>query len=231
MLEPFARDIWICSGPTVTAAAGFHYPTRMVIIRLSKGDLVVWSPVALGHGLGEAVTDFGPVRWIIAPNSLHDTFLADWQARFPEAAVLAPPELPEKRRDIAFAGNLPEDVPDDWIGEIELVLVGGNRITTEAVLFHRPSGTAIFCDLLQQFPPGWFRGWRALVARLDLMTGEEPRVPRKFRLAFTDRQAAREAIERVLPWPAERVLVAHGSPVLKDGQAFLARAFAWLMRA
>jgi hypothetical protein len=88
------------------------------------------------------------------------------------------------------------------------------------------SGTVLFTDLLQQTPKN--TGWRALVARLDLMTGPEPQVPRKFRLAFTDRRAARAALQRILAWPARKVLMAHGTPVEKDAQEFLRRAFAWL---
>ncbi len=38
-------------------------------------------------------------------------------------------------------------------------------------------------------------GWRALVAKLDLMTGGEHSVPRKFRIAFTNRRAARDSLE------------------------------------
>jgi hypothetical protein len=34
-------------------------------------------------------------------------------------------------------------------------------------------------------------GWRVPLAKLDLMTGAEPSVPRKFRIAFTNRRAAR----------------------------------------
>lgn len=230
MLEPFGTEIWICNGPLVTAAAGFQYPTRMVVIRV-EGELIVWSPVALDDDILHEVTSLGQVHWIVAPNSLHDTFLAEWQACFPEAQVLAPGGLVEKRPDIDFAGCLGEDQPDRWRGKIDVVLVTGNRITSEAVFFHRASGTAIFCDLLQQFPSGWFSGWRALVARLDLMTGDEPRVPRKFRVAFTDKAATRAALRDILSWPVERVLMAHGAPVRSGGQAFLKRAFGWLMKA
>jgi hypothetical protein len=53
-------------------------------------------------------------------------------------------------------------------------------------------------------------------------------VPRKFRIAFTKRRAARDSLQRIFAWPAERVLMAHGTPVEKDAQAFLRRAFRWL---
>jgi len=104
----------------------------------------------------------------------------------------------------------------------------GNLIITEIVFFHRKSATVLFTDLIQHFRPGWFKGWRAIVARLDLMVATEPSVPRKFRVAFTARRAARGAIRQILAWPAERVLMAHGDPVTEGGQVFLRRAFRWL---
>lgn len=228
MLEAFGANIWIAAGPVVTAAAGFHYPTRMVVIRLGSGDLVLWSPIALSDALRAAVEALGPIRYLVPPNALHHTFLADWQRAYPEARVFAPPGLREKRRDIRFDGDFAAGPIPAWQGEIDLVVVWGNRLTREVVFFHRESATAIFADLLQQFPPGWFRGWRALVARLDLMVTGEPAVPRKFRLAFTDRGAARAALERIFAWPTERVVIAHGAPVARGGQAFLRRAFRWL---
>jgi hypothetical protein len=69
---------------------------------------------------------------------------------------------------------------------------------------------------IQQFPVSLFSSWRGLVAKLDLMTGPEPSVPRKFRIAFTKRRAARDSLQRIFAWPAERVLMAHGTPVEKD---------------
>jgi hypothetical protein len=104
----------------------------------------------------------------------------------------------------------------------------GNLITTEVVFFHGKSGTVLFTDLIQQLPTNLISGWRALVAKLDLMVGPEPSVPRKFRAAFTNRRAARDSLEHILAWPVEKVLMAHGTPVEKDARAYLRRAFRWL---
>jgi hypothetical protein len=100
-------------------------------------------------------------------------------------------------------------------------MVHGNLITTEVVFFHIKSGTVLFTDLI-------LSGWRAVVAKLDLMVGPEPSVPRKFRLAFTNRRGARDSLKRIFAWPAEKVLMAHGTPVEKGARAFLRRAFGWL---
>lgn len=98
---------------------------------------------------------------------------------------LCPPGLRKKRKDIAFDADLGSAPSPDWAGEIDQVLMRGNLITTEVVFFHVGSGTVLFTDLIQQFPVSLFSSWRGLVAKLDLMTGSEPSVPRKFRIAFT----------------------------------------------
>lgn len=228
MLKEFGPDIWMVDGPTVIAAAGFHYPTRMVLMRLPAGELVLWSPTALTDELSGEVDRLGTVRHLIAPNSFHHTFLADWQRTYPEATVYAAPGLREKRRDIRFDVDFLDDPIMAWAGQIDHAILWGNRLTTEVVFFHRPSRTAIFTDMLQQFPDGWFKGWRALIARLDMMTAPEPAVPRKFQFAFTDRQAARHSLEHILAWPAQQVIMAHGPAVTTDGTALLRRAFRWL---
>lgn len=227
MLEPFGEEIWVADG-TPADVAGFSYPTRMAVIRLAGGGLFIWSPVALSAGIRSGIDGLGAVHHIVAPNSLHHLHLAEWQRAYPEAWLHAAPGLPPRRPDLTFDRKLGDEPPPEWAGEIDQVTVRGNRITTEIVFFHRASGTAIFTDLIQHFAPGSFNGWRALVARLDLMTGDEPQVPRKFRIAFSDRTAARAALRRIFAWPAEKVLMAHGAPVEADGQAFIARAFRWL---
>lgn len=227
MLHPFGEEIWRADGST-TMVAGFRYPTRMVVIRLPGGALFVWSPIQLSDDLRTAVDALGEVRHLVAPNSLHHLFLAEWRRAYPAAKLHATPGLRQRRKDLAFDDDLEDAPAAAWAGEIDQVLMRGNLITTEVVFFHRRSGTAIFTDLIQHFGPTWFSGWRAVVARLDLMTGAEPEVPRKFRNAFVDRRAARAALERILAWPTRRVLMAHAPPVETDGQAFIARAFRWL---
>ena len=227
MLKQFGHDVWIADGPDVVIF-GFHYPTRMAVIRLSDGRLFIWSPIELTDILRAEVDTLGRVAYIIAPNSLHHLFLVEWKSTYPGAKVYAPPGLRTKRKDIAFDADLGNASSPDRAGEIDQVLMQGNLITTEVVFFHVGSATVLFTDLIQQFPVSLFSSWRGLVAKLDLMTGPEPSVPRKFRIAFTERRAARDSLQRIFAWPAERVLMAHGTPVEKDAQAFLRRAFRWL---
>lgn len=219
-LQPFGPAIWIADGPQ-TAVLGFRYPTRMVVIRLADRGLFVCSPVALTESLKAQVDALGEVRHL---------FLGDWRQAYPAARLHAPPGLRSKRRDLAFDDDLDDAPPAEWASDLDQVLMRGNSITTEVVFFHRASRTVMFTDLIQNFPPDWFSGWRAVVARMDLMTATEPTVLRKFRAGFIDRRAARVALQRILAWPCEKVLMAHGAPIDADGQAAIARAFRWLAR-
>lgn len=224
-LSPFAPSLWLADG-AVVAVAGFQYPTRMAVMRLQDGGLFIWSPVSLTEPLRAAVEALGPVRFIVAPNTLHHLYVTEWQSAYPSAEVFVAPGL-AARRELRFNGELGDAPATAWAGDIDQVLLR-NALTTEAVFFHRASGTVLFTDVIQHFPAGWFKGWRAIVARLDRMIGPEPQVPQKFRLGFTDRKAARAALARILAWPVERVLMAHGAPVTADARAFLARAFRFL---
>ncbi len=226
-LHPFGEDIWLADGPVV-AVAGFRYPTRMAVMRLPGGALFLWSPIGLSDGLRGAVAALGEVRHLVAPNTLHDRFLGEWQHAFPQATLHAPPGLAARHPDLRFGRDLADSPGFAWDGQIDQVEIPGNRIATELAFFHRPSRTLLFTDLIQHLPPSWFTGWRAIVARLDGMTAPEPRVPRKFRYAFSDRPAARAAMRRVLAWPAERLVIAHGPPIAHDAHAVVARAFRWL---
>jgi hypothetical protein len=226
-LQLFDDCIWIIDGTEVDVA-GFRYPTRMIVIRLENGDLFLWSPVSFTEELSGLVKGLGRVRHLVAPNSLHHLFLDGWQRAFPDARLYAPPGLRQRRSDLEFDSDLGNESPPEWAQEIEQVVVGGNSITTEVVFFHRRSRTTIFADLIQQFPPGWFAGWRALVARADLMVADQPTVPRKFRFAFIDRSAARAAVRRILAWPSDKVLMAHGPPIEHGGRAVIQGAFRWL---
>ena len=230
-VRPFGPNLWLVDGPAVTGAAGFQFPTRMAVVRLpDDGGLWIWSPVALTQDVRGAIDSLGTVRHLVAPNNLHHTFLADWATGYPDAQVHCAPGLTEQVVGTAIHATIDNKSHPEWAETVEQVIVRGNRITTEVVFFHRESATVLVTDLVQQIPKGWFRGWRALVARLDLMTGPVPSVPRKFRIATTDKVAAREDITRILEWPVQRLVIAHGNPMQAGAKEALKRAFGWLLR-
>lgn len=228
-LQEFGPGIWAAEGPVVSFYT-FPYPTRMAVIRLADGGLFMWSPIALSPDLKKVVDDLGPVRFLVSPNKIHHLFLGEWKRAYPEARMIASPGLRERRRDLAFDGELGDVAEPAWAADIDQVAVRGSPFLTEVVFFHRASRTAIFTDLVQNFPPGWFKGWRGVLARLDGIVAPNPGAPREWRASFVfNRGLVRAALERILAWPIERVLIAHGDCVSADGAAFVRRAFAWLV--
>lgn len=226
-VEQFDEDIWVVAGPVATIV-GFQFPTRMVVIRLGDGGLFVWSPVSVSSEVRAEIDALGSVRFLVAPNSLHHLYLPEWRTAYPDAVLYAAPGLRQRRKDIIFDADLSDDAPEAWSGQIDQALVRGNRITTEVVFLHRKSRVALFTDLIQHFPEGWFKSWRAVVMKLDGVTGKEPQVPQKFRAAFVDRGMARASLKRILSWDFERVIMAHADPVRFGGKEFVERTFRWL---
>ncbi len=232
MSEPllqFGPEIWIADGP-MTSFHGFPYPTRMAVIRLSDGGLFIWSPVALSDSLSASVNVLGPVRYLVSPNALHHLFLGEWKSAYPTARLYASPRLRRKRQDLNFDAEL-SDVPEpEWAADIEQVVLRGSFALTEVVFFHRGTRTTLFADLIQNFPRDWFKGWRGFLARHGGIVTPNPGAPGDWRASFLNRHAARASLEKVLAWPIERVLIAHGDLPKGDGAAFVRRAFAWLLR-
>jgi hypothetical protein len=226
MLQEFGPEIWIADGPVVSFY-GFPYPTRMVVIRLAEGRLFVWSPIPL-DGVRADVEALGTVTCLVSPNLLHHFWLGEWKQAYPGVRMIASAGLCARRRDLTFDGEL-GDAPDpEWADDIDQVAVRGNVFMTETVFLHRASRTAIFADLIENFPPDWFKGWRGFVARLDGIVHPNCGPPRELRWGFWARGRARVAVQRVLEFAPERVVVAHGMVAATDGADFVRRAFRWL---
>jgi hypothetical protein len=226
-LHAFGPAIWLAEGPVVSFY-GFPYPTRMAVMRLSDGSLVVWSPIPLSAPLRRDVDALGTVRHLVSPNRLHHLFLTEWEAAYPAARLYAAPGLRAKRRDIAFDAELGDTDDAAWKGQLSQVPMRGSFAMTEVVFFHHASRTALFADLIENFPPGWFTGWRGWLARLDGIVAPHPGAPREWRASFLDRRAAKASLARILAWPIDKVVVAHGDPATTDGARFVRRAFGWL---
>ncbi|MGH8796565.1 MAG: DUF4336 domain-containing protein [Caldimonas sp.] len=227
MLVPFAENLYLAEGPTVSFF-GFPYPTRMVVARLSTGRLWVWSPVALTHELAAAVASLGPVAYIVSPNKLHHLFLADWSRRWPDARLYAPPGLARKKTRLHFEAELGDGNDDPWMTEIDQAVFRGSFVMDEVVFFHRASRTAIFGDLIQRFPEEEAKGWKGLVMRLGGLVGPHGSTPPDWRLTFLSRGRARAARRKVLAWKPQRLVIAHGDCAGTGAADIIAAALRWI---
>lgn len=226
-MEEFGPSLWLAEGPVVSFY-GFPYPTRMAVARLADGSAWVWSPVALTPELARAVEAIGPVREIVSPNKIHHLFLAEWAERWPEARLHAPPGLARRKPELRFDAELGAAPDPAWAIEIDQVVFRGSFAMEEIVFFHRPSRTAIFCDLVQRHDPARLRGIKGMLMRLDGLVGDAGSTPREWRASFLRRGPARAARARVLAWEPERLLIAHGACAEQGATEILRRALAWI---
>jgi Domain of unknown function (DUF4336) len=227
MLEEFGPSLYVVEGPTVPFF-GFPYPTRMAVVRLSDGDLWVWSPVALTDELANSVEAIGPIRYIVSPNKLHHLFLGEWSARWPDARLFAPPGLARKKPEIHFDADLGDEPDPAWAADIDQVIFRGSLAMEEVVFFHRASRTVIICDLIQRFAPEKITGWKGKLMQLDGMVGEQGSTPREWRASFLHRGPARAARQKVLDWNSDRLLIAHGKCAQTGATEIVRKALDWI---
>jgi hypothetical protein len=234
MLEPLGPELWIAEGGIVSFF-GFDYPTRMAVVRLEDGGLWLWSPIEPTPELMDEVRALGPVRHLVSPNKLHYLFLAAWQTAFPAARMWGTASTIAKRRELSFSGTLADEPPPEWAGQIDQFHFTNSPFLDEMVFHHRASRTAIIADLSQPFSEAFLARhwplWLRLVARLSKMVEGWGWPPLDYRISFRRRETARPKLRALIGEHPEHVVVAHGEIVRAGGEAFLRRAFAWLLRA
>jgi hypothetical protein len=232
VLRPLGQNFWFADGGIVSFH-GFDYPTRMAVVRLADGGLWLWSPVEKTEAIEAAVRALGPVRHIVSPNKLHYLFLGEWQAAFRDAKLWATASTIANCPQLRFSGALADDAPADWAGQIDQFHFTNSPFVDELIFFHRASRTALIADLSQTFSDAFLKRhwpwWMRPVARLSRMVEGWGWPPLDYRLSFRRRASARPKIRALIDKGPEHVVVAHGEVVAAGGQAFLRRAFSWLL--
>jgi hypothetical protein len=200
----------------------------MAVVRLSDGELWIWSPIAFDLALAREVEALGPVRHLVSPNKLHHLAMGDWAERYPEALLWASPGLAKRRRDLRFHAELGDAPEAAWEADIDQVVFRGSFALQEVVFFHRASRTALVTDLVQRLDPASLPWWSRWAMRLDGLVGEGGSTPRDWRATWWNRRLARSALGRALAWDPKRLVIAHGEWVRDGGRQALAHGLRWL---
>lgn len=225
-LEQLAPDLWVATRPLKLWIGDIG--SRMTVIRMASGDLMLHSPVELDDPTKKAVTELGTVRWLVGPCLVHHFYLPQWQAAFPEAALCGAPGLAEKRKDLPFSVRLPEEAPGSWDDVLRLELIGGAPFMNEVVFLHAPSRTLILTDLAFNRPAGTPDGAALFHRLVGARNHFGPH--RIIRFGMRDRAAGRRSIDRILEWDFDRIVVSHGAVLESGGKNAFREAFAYLRR-
>lgn len=197
-------------------------PVRMTVLRLADGRLVLHSPVPLDAPLRAALAALGPVGFIVIPLA-HGRFAGAAAAAYPNARLLAAPRPARRRRSLPFAGDVADEPPPEWAGEIETLLVRGFRLE-EVLLYHVPSRTLVVTDLCFHIHTSGSRVARAFFRANGMWRRFGPsRLIR--RLAVSDRRAFRASLEQASKWTIDRIVPGHGDVLENPASTTLLEAW------
>jgi len=225
-LEAFVPDrVWLYVYPI--RFFGMDLTARTTVVRLADGALWVHSPGPLSPELRGAIDALGPVRHVIAPGNFHYLHVEDFRTAYPDASIWMCPGIEKKRPDLPFDYALGDRAPAEWSSEIDQVFVRGAKHITEVVFLDRPSRTLIVTDLIENVGDetvgvDWkLKFWWKAVFHM----WNRPRPAPEYRIGWGEKRVVRRALERVMAWDFERIVLSHGDLIVDDAKAVAREAW------
>ncbi|KAJ9293987.1 hypothetical protein DTO271G3_7363 [Paecilomyces variotii] len=226
---------------------------RGTLVKLSSGSVAVFSPVALTPQVHDAIKSLGgPVKYIAAPDMEHHLYVTRWKDAFPDAQVLAPEGLKEKRQsNPGFAGTefthiftsekkQKLQISEEFDSEFETEYVDGH-VSRELVFLHKRSRTLIEADLLfnlpatEQYSKSGVSPTSGVLTRIiaPLMSTAPPTTWQKrfiWHLTVANRQRYRESIRRIDQWDFDRLIPCHGDVIETGAKGVFRNVMEWFLR-
>jgi hypothetical protein len=153
------KNIGIVDGPfEFLTIAGIRLPlpftTRMTVVQLSTGDLLLHSPIKFDAGLADRLNALGTVRHLVSPNQFHYAHIGEWSRAYPAATTWASPRVRRRATarqvDITFNRDLDEAPAEEWRADLDQLLYPGGYFK-EFIFFHYASRTLILADTIMNF--------------------------------------------------------------------------------
>lgn len=232
MLKSIDRDLWIAEQPQ--KFFGLPVGARMTVILLSGERLLLISPIKIDANTKEQLDSIGKVEFIIAPNLFHYLYLEECQQLYPEATLIAPPELDSKRPNLAIAQTFYKD-EISFDSELEYLLFEGfqgfipPKIVTvnEIVFFHPVSKTLILTDTAFNFDRSFPLVTQLATRVLGCYDNLRPSILEK--IATKDKEKVKHSLQKILAWDFQRIIVAHGDIVETNAKEQLKAGYQWFL--
>ena len=227
MLNGICPGMWAAEHD-VKMPGGVIFRTRMTVVDLGEGKLLLHSPVPLDDTLASRIDQLGEVRWIVAPNDHHHLFVGQAAARFPQAEVFGSGGAREHEPQVTFSGGLEAGAPQAWSGHIEMLHIEGTKRWNEFVFFVPASKTLLCSDLvfnIHDIP-------NLATHLMLLVVGAKRRLVQSRTLRWlmvADRARYAESISKVLDWDFDRVVMGHGRVVDSGGHRQMVEAVRWAL--
>jgi len=227
---------------------------RGTVVRLQNGSLAVFSPVALTPAVKQTVASLGgDVRYIAALDIEHHIFLGQWHEAFPNAKVIGPEGLPEKRKkqkneDVPFAAvftaknkaSLKIDPAFDAEFEYEYLDGHGNK---ELVFFHKPDKVLIEADLIfnlpatEQFSKTGESASTGAATKFftSLNNTQGNAIGQKrfilYAISSGNRTSFNKSTLKIDAWDFDKIIPCHGDVIEKNGKGVFRTVMEWHLAA
>lgn len=189
---------------------------RMTVIRLtSTGELLIINPFELKPTDLKELETLGPVRFIIAPNSLHGDQAPWFYKKFPEAELFAPtPLLARWRKEGIDVQPLASLTNELLHGEVTPIELHGTRMH-EWCFIHHQTETLITTDIVFNMK-GKFTGIERILMSWNRIHNHIG--PSRFLKWFfiNNRELFYTSLQEVFRHPFERIIMNHGD-ILEPG--------------
>ena len=214
-LVKVAEGVW-CVEAEIKMPGGVRMNTRMTIVRLENGTLLVHSPIRIDDELAKEIAGLGDVASIVAPNRWHHLFFGACAERYPQARTFAAPGLAEKVPGLRVDEGLTDAAPKLWADEFDQIVVQGASKMSEVVLFHKPSRTLVVSDLFFNI----VRPANFMTKVLTTFMGTRGKLAksRGWSMMMEDNAAFEASVRNVLAWDFDKLVMAHGEVVEKDAR-------------
>ena len=192
----------------------------------------------------------GRLRYITAPDIEHHLNLTPWKTAFPDAEIIAPHGLYEKRqanpehKDTKFThiftpeNKFQKKISDEFHTDFDVEYVHSHS-NREIALFHKPSRTMIEADLLFNLPAteqysksgeSATSGMTRFIA--PLISTDPAKWHRRFAwyvLSARDRPGFAESVKRIQQWDFDRVIPCHGDVIETGGKGIFESVMEWFL--
>jgi hypothetical protein len=226
---------------------------RGTLVRLTSGNLAVFSPVALTEETKAKVAELGGnVAYIIALDFEHHIFVSEWAAQWPEAKIIGPEGLPEKRakqtkdpkiNDDKFAvvftkeGKRDIRISEEFDADFDYEYVDGHA-NKELVFNYRPDKVLIEADLMFNLPateqyskvPESERpnGFLNKIFHSVQNTSGEATWSKRFNWHLAkDRNSMSDSLKVIDQWDFVTLIPCHGDVLEGNGKDIFRKIFQW----
>ncbi|KAH8806097.1 beta-lactamase-like protein [Xylogone sp. PMI_703] len=215
----------------------FKFGMRSTLVKLANGSLAVFSPISLTTEIRDTIkAQGGKIRYIAAPGTEHHLYLTEWKEAYPDAQIIAPERLQEKRENSSkFKGTTFQHIftrankhnikiSDEFEGEFDVEYMDGHS-SHELIFCHKPTRTLIEADLLfnmpalEQYSKSSISPLSGIANRFmrPFVTAQHPATwQRRFAwyvLSSADRKSFTESIARIYAWDFDRLIPCHGDVI------------------